>query len=501
MTHFSLIDYVLFGGYLVASVLVGLLFVKEQRTVKDYFLAGKSMGSMIVGLSVIAAMFSGISYLATPAEIYKHGFTFAWGMLSFFIITPFVTLVMLPLFYQSRFFTAYQYLEDRFSRQVRVLASTLFVLRVLLWLAAATYAPAIALQQATGMSLEFTILCTGLLTTFYTTLGGMKAVIWTDMLQLGVLFGGQVMIVFIALGKFPNGASEVYHLALDAGRFDLSFSWDPTVRMTFWTAIIAAPFLNLIQLGTDQVSVQRYLTAKSLKEAKRGLWIKLWLFMPIGALFYVTGLILWAFYQKQPDPITAGHIASVDQILPYFVVHELPRGFAGILIAAIYAASMSTVSAGLNSLSSCTLMDLGKGATSGTVAQEETQLRKAQALTISYGILVTALAFLVGKMGSLVESVNQIIGLVGGPLLGLFLLGMLVPRTNTLGAMTGVLTGFVSLIFLYAAKSNVSFMWYAMFGCIITMVVGYLVSLLMPPPPDSKLDDLVWQRRPTNENR
>lgn len=500
MTYFSTLDYVLFGGYLIASVLVGVLFVKEQRTVKDYFLAGRSIGSVVVGLSVIAAMFSGISYLATPAEIYKNGFAFAWGLFSFFIITPFVTLVMLPLFYQSRFFTAYQYLEDRFAQQVRVLASTLFILRVLFWLAFATYAPALALQQATGLSLEFTILCTGLLTTFYTTLGGMKAVIWTDMLQLAVLFGGQLMIAMVALGKVPGGAEGVYDLALAKGRFDLSFSTDPTARMTFWTVVIAAPFLNLIQLGTDQVSVQRYLTARSLREAKRGLWIKLWLFFPVGALFLITGLILWAFYQYQPDPLAGGLITKADQILPYFVVHELPKGFAGILIAAIYAASMSTVSAGLNSLASCTLMDLGRGAISGTAAQEETQLRKAQGITISYGILVTALAFVIGGMkDSMVESVNQIIGIVGGPVLGLFLLGMLVPRTNTLGAMAGVLTGFVSLGTLYASGSAISFMWYALIGTIITMSVGFLVSLFLPPPPDAKLDGLVWQRRPKTE--
>ncbi|MDZ4286924.1 MAG: sodium/solute symporter [Prosthecobacter sp.] len=500
MTYFSTVDYILFGGYLIASVLVGVLFVKEQRTVKDYFLAGRSIGSVVVGLSVIAAMFSGVSYLATPAEIYKNGFAFAWGLFSFFIITPFVTLVMLPLFYQSRFFTAYQYLEDRFARQVRVLASTLFILRVLFWLAAATYAPALALQQATGMSLEFTILCTGLLTTFYTTLGGMKAVIWTDMLQLAVLFGGQLMIAMVALGKVPGGAEGVYQIALEKGRFDLSFSLDPTARMTFWTVVIAAPFLNLIQLGTDQVAVQRYLTARSLREAKRGLWIKLWLFFPVGSLFLITGLILWAFYQFQPDPLAGGLITKADQILPYFVVHELPKGFAGILIAAIYAASMSTVSAGLNSLSSCTLMDLGRGAISGTAAQEETQLRKARWITISYGILVTALAFVIGGMKqSLVESVNEIIGIVGGPILGLFLLGMLVPRTNTLGAMAGVLTGFLSLGTLYASGSNISFMWYALIGSIITMSVGFLVSLFQPPPADANLDGLVWQRRPKVE--
>lgn len=400
MSHFSTIDYLLFAGYLVASVLVGVLFVKEQRTVKDYFLAGRSIGSIVVGLSVIAAMFSGISYLATPAEIYANGFTFGWGLLSFFVITPFVTVFMLPLYYQSRFYTAYQYLEERFAREVRLLASSLFILRVLLWLAAAIYAPALALQQATGMPLTFTILCTGILTTFYTTLGGMKAVIWTDLLQLGVLFGGQLAIVLVGLNGVSGGAAGVWHMASEAGRFDLSFSWDPTVRMTFWTAIIAAPFLNLVQLGTDQVAVQRYMTARSLADARRGLWIKLWLFVPIGGLFYVTGLVLWAFYHQGQDPLAAGKIAKVDQILPFFVVHELPRGFAGVLIAAIYAASMSTVSAGLNSLASCTLMDLSGGTAAEAESGDERQLRKAQAMTVGYGILVTALAFVIGRTGS-----------------------------------------------------------------------------------------------------
>jgi len=497
MTHFAVLDYVLFAAYLLASVLIGVLFVKEQKTVKDYFLAGRSMGSIVVGLSVIAAMFSGISYLAAPAEIYQNGFAFTWALLAFFIATPFTTMVMLPLFYQSRFFTAYQYLEERFSRPVRTLASSLFILRVLLWLAAATYAPALALQQATGMPLAFTILCTGLLTTFYTTLGGMKAVIWTDLMQLAVLFGGQLMIVVVALGKVPGGAAGVYEMAAEAGRLDLSFSLDPTARMTFWAILIGAPFLHLVQLATDQVSVQRYLTARSLGEAKRGLWIKLWLFFPIGGLFYLTGMILWAFYQHQPDPVAAGHIAKADQILPYFVVHELPKGFPGILIAAIYAASMSTVSAGLNSLASTSLMDLRKPAAGGAT-EDAAQLRRARGLTIGYGLLVTGLAFVIGRMGSLIESVNSIIGLVGGPLLGLFLLGMLVPRANTFGAVTGVLTGFVLLVGLYSVRASwpLSFMWYACYGCVITLAVGTLASLRRQPPAAAQLRGLTWRQPP-----
>ena len=521
MSYFSTVDYILFAGYLIASVLVGVLFVKEQHTVKDYFLAGKSIGSLVVGLSVIAAMFSGISYLATPAEIYANGFTFAWGLLSFFIITPVVTVVMLPLFYQSRFYTAYQYLEERFSRKVRVLASGMFILRILLWLGAATYAPALALWHVTGIPLWVTIVCTGVLTTIYTTLGGMKAVIWTDLLQLGVLFGGQVLIVFVALGKIPGGAAEVFQMASEAKRFDVSFSFDPTVRMTFWTAIIAASFLNMVQLGTDQVSVQRYLTARSLREAKRGLWIKLWLFLPIGIFFYATGLILWAFYQHQPDPLASGAIEKADQILPYFVIHELPRGFPGILIAAIYAASMSTVSAGLNSLASATMMDFGRlTGRAGTAVQDKRHLRTARILTLVFGMLVTGLAFLYDRLGqNLVESVNNVIGLVGGPMVGLFVLAMLIPRANGVGAMAGVITGFFSLLFVFALGDptlngwtlNVgtrllgepwplSFMWYAFGGCVITVSVGWIVSLLTEKPADANLDGLVWQRRPKVED-
>ncbi|HYF34993.1 MAG TPA: sodium/solute symporter [Prosthecobacter sp.] len=520
MSYFSTVDYLLFAGYLIATVLVGVLFVKEQRTVKDYFLAGRSIGSVVMGLSVIAAMFSGISYLAMPGEIYGHGFAFAWGILSFFAITPFVTLVMLPLFYQSRFYTAYQYLEERFDNKVRVLASGLFILRVLLWLGAATYAPALALEQVTNIPLWVTILCTGLVTTVYTTLGGMKAVIWTDLLQLGVLFGGQLLIVIVALGKIPGGIEGVYQMASDAGRFKVETTFDPTARITLWTILLAAPLLNLVQLGTDQVAVQRYMTARSLRESKRGLWLKLWLFFPIGGLFFVTGLTLWAFYQQGPDPLATGMISKADRILPYFVVHELPKGFPGILIAAIYAASMSTVSAGLNSLSSATLIDFGRIKHGGSAAQEERHLRKAQILTVFFGILVTGLAFVIDGMGqTLAESVNNIIGLVGGPMVGLFLLGMLVPRANAAGAITGVTVGFGALVFffllgdpkigtmkipvgtyLFGGPWELSFMWYAMYGCIVTTVVGLVVSLCTAPPPDAKLEGLVWQRRPKPED-
>lgn len=487
MTHFSWLDYTIFGTYLAASVGVGLLSARGQKSLGDYFLAGRGMGSVMVGMSILAALFSGISYLAGPADVYKNGFAFAYAVLAFFIATPFVTLWMLPKFYQSRYFTAYQFLEERFSLSVRLLASGLFIFRVLLWLAAATYAPALALEKVTGLPLWITILATGVLTTLYTALGGMRAVIWTDVMQLIVLFGGQLLIVLVAVGKVPGGLAGIWETALADGRMDLSFNFSLSERVNFWAVLLAAAFLHLVQMATDQVSVQRYLSAGNLKEAQRSLWIKLWFILPVLVLFYGTGLVLYAFYKVHGDPLAAGLIEKEDQILPFFVVTQLPMGLPGLLIAAIYAASMSTISAGLNSLASATIVDFKQRLSADTGRTQSQQVGQAKWTTVIYGVLVIACAFAVAEMpGNLVESVNTVIGLIGGPLLGLFFLGMFTSRTSTSGALIGCLTGFCSVLLLYLYQNGVltpakpailvSFIWFSLIGCLITTLVGLLTS-------------------------
>lgn len=487
MTHFSWLDYAIFGGYLAASVGVGLLSARGSTTLNDYFLAGRGMNSVLVAMSILAALFSGISYLAGPADVYKNGFGFAYVVLAFFIATPFTTLWMLPKFYQSRFYTAYQFLEERFALPVRLLASGLFIFRVSLWLAAATYAPALALEKVTGLPLWVTILGSGVLTTLYTALGGMKAVIWTDVMQLLVLFGGQLLIVMVAIGKIPGGLGGVWDTALADGRLHLSLNFSLSERVNLWAVLFAGAFLHLVQMSTDQVSVQRYLTAGSLKEAQRSLWIKLWFILPVLILFYGTGLVLYAFYKLHGDPLAAGLIAKEDQILPYFVVTQLPAGLPGLLIAAIYAASMSTISAGLNSLASATVVDFKQRLSHEPAGTNAQQVGNARWITVGYGLLVMALAFAVSAMpGNLVESVNTIIGLIGGPLLGLFFLGMFTQRATTRGALLGCLAGFLFLLSLFFYQSGfftpqkpaplVSFLWFSFLGCSMTVAVGLLTS-------------------------
>lgn len=487
---FSPLDYTVFAVYLVASVLVGVLFMREQKTIQHYFLAGRSVGFMLVGISILASLFSGISYLASPSEIYTHGFAFIFVTMSFFIATPIATVIFLPFFYRSRFFTAYQYLEERFSVQVRVLASSLFILRVLLWLALATYAPALAIEHVTGLPLWVTILCTGVLTTIYTTLGGMKGVIWTDVMQFAVLIGGQMVILFIALTKVPGGVGGVIEIGQAHGRFNVDFSFSLTARITFWGAIIGGTFVNLVQMATDQVSVQRYLSAKSLKDAKRSLWLKLALLLPMLLVFYFTGLTLFAFYQTHADPLATGAITKGDQILPYFVVNELPMGLPGLLVAAIFAASMSTISSGINSLTSATLVDFFQRLRKSSQAMPEAaQLKLARYLTVGYGAVVIVLAFQVPRLGTLLEASNKVVGLVGGPLLGLFLLGMLFKRANAPGAVIGWLAG-MGVLTPICFFTNVSFLWYAVIGVIATVLAGWTASWLFPPPEPRQLRDL-----------
>lgn len=494
MAHFTWIDITVFIVYLLGTVTIGTAFFREKESLSEYFLASRSMGKIVISMTILAALFSGISFLASPAEGYANGMAFFLVNLGFFIATPITIVVFLPFFYQSRFFTAYQYLEERFSVQVRTLASASFIVRVLLWLALATYAPALALEQATGLPLWFTILCTGILTTFYTTLGGMKAVIWTDVMQLTVLFGGQIIIALTAMARVPGGFDHVAKLAVEGGRMNISLSLDPTVRITLWGLLIGSAFMHLVQMATDQVSVQRYLTAKSLKEAQRGLWLKLALVLPVTAVFYGTGVILYAFYQVHGDPLVSGKITRADQILPYFVVNELPAGFPGLFIAAIYAASMSTISAGLNSLTSATLIDFYQRLWRKPDLAEDWQLRLARRLTLGYGVLVIALAFLVPHLGTLLEASNSVIGLVGGPLLGLFFLGMLVRRSNARGAIVGWIAG-VAVLVPVCFATKISFLWYAMIGCLTTMAIGYVVSLFDSAPSPAQLDGLTWSER------
>ena len=490
MGSFGPLDYTVFIAYLAGSVALGLWFVREQRTVKDYFLAGQTMNWFVVAISVIAALFSGISYLGAPTEVFNHDMTYAVTLLSFFVATPVIIFVFLPFFYRLKLYSAYEYLEKRFDVQVRTWSSAMFIIRVIFYLALAIYAPALAVASVTGLPLWFSILAIGLLTTAYTTVGGMKAVIWTDVMQFFVLFGGQIAIAWVAMSRIPGGWSGTFDIAYGAGKLNFAnFSWDLTVRVTFWGALIGGLFSNLVQMGTDQISVQRYLTAKSLPEATKSLWFKLIITVPVVVVFYLMGAILYAFYQVHPGRLPV--LEQADRILPYFVVNEMPAGIPGMLIAAIFAATMSTVSAGINALSTASIVDFYRRHMHDEPDSDHL-LHISKWLTCCYGVLATVAAFLMPLLGTLVEATNKIMGMLGGPLLGVFLLGMLTKRTNSVGALMGAFFGSLALAYV-VFSTEVSFLWYAAIGCAATMILGYVFSLVTGPVLREKIEGLVYR--------
>jgi sodium-coupled monocarboxylate transporter 8/12 len=498
------VDVVVFSAYILILFGIGCWFTWQQKDLKTYLLADQNIHWVIVAISVMAALFSGISYLGAPAESFFHNLSYLWVIISFFIATPIATLLFLPFFRGLNVITAYEYLERRFDRRLRRLASALFLGRVTLYVATAIYAPALAISAITNLSLTQSILITGVTATIYTSLGGMKAVIWTDAIQFLVLCGGIVLILTFIAWDLPGGLARGWTLAAEDGRIQFwNFDPNPSARVTVWAGLLGGTAGNLVQLVTDQIAVQRYLTAKSLREAQRALWLKLWVTLPVVSLFYLTGTMLYGYYKAHPDRAPAFSNAALvsnlhqpaeseltkpltnDQLLPYFVVNQLPTPIPGMLIAALYGATMAVVSAGINSLATAALMDF-RGQLPNTIMSDRSKVGLARRLTFGFGILATALAFVIGALGTLIQISIMIIGIFGGPLLGVFLLGALVPRANATGALAGLAAGIITAIVVAFPRpffhTDISFLWIGFASSLIAFGVGWLASFFSAPP-------------------
>jgi sodium-coupled monocarboxylate transporter 8/12 len=501
--HLSPLDLGVFAAYMLLLIGVGLYFTRQQKGLKSYLLADQNIHWIIVAISVLAALFSGISYLGAPAEAFFYDLTYLWVVASFFIATPITTLVFLPFFRHLNLYTAYEYLERRFDVRLRWIASGLFVTRVCCYLGLAISAPALAIVEITGWDFWVCVLLTGLAATFYTTLGGMKAVIWTDSLQFLVLCGGIVFILGYAIARVPGGLSAAWELAAADGKTRVvHWELNPTIRMTIWGALLGGACNNLVQMVTDQISVQRYLTAPSLKDSQRALWFKLWVTLPLVGFFYLTGTILYGYYRALPEQTPAFRNAEQvpcltqprgesgpglrnDRILPYFVVHELPSPLPGLLIAAVFGATMAVVSAGINALATAAVIDFSR-ALPGRGGSERQRFQAARVLTIIFGLLATVIALEIGRLGTLVEATITIMGLFGGPLLGVFFLGVLSRRANGSGALFGATAGAVAGTLVAFSQTllpvPISFIWIAFAATVVTFVCGLLASLIFPAP-------------------
>ncbi|KAL8583175.1 hypothetical protein ACOMHN_046559 [Nucella lapillus] len=433
-------DYVVFGAVLAISAAIGLFaaFKHRKATAEQLLTGNRKLPILPVAMSLTASFLSAVTVLGLPLEVYVNNTEYWLTGLGLIVGALINAFVFMPVIYRLRLTSAYQYLEFRFSRTVRILGSLTFVLLMMMYMAIVMYAPALALSQVTGLSLEISILTTGLICTLYTALGGIKAVVWTDTFQTLVIMAG--FLTMIVRGTITVGGwGVVMDRAFEGKRFtwDLDLNPDPFVRHTFWTLVIGSSVLSLSVYAANQAMLQRYISVSSINRARWAILCHIPMSQLFLALGIVTGMVIYAFYYGC-DPLTRRLVSKPDQLVPYFVMDlmgHLP-GLPGLFVACVYSAALSTVSSGVNSLAAVMLEDFFRPCLKKTGKESE---RLKSIITIVsalvFGLVTIGLAYLAGELGQTILQVAlSIYGMVGGPLLGLMLLGMLCPCINSWGA-------------------------------------------------------------------
>src|SRR5215467_9234004 len=506
-SSFHLLDLVILVVYLSALTLVGVYFSRRQRSLDDFFLAHQSMTWLPVGLSLMAALDSAIDYLMQPSSTIRYGLVLLTGTTSWLLLYPWVARVTLPFYRRLNYFTAYEYLEARFDVRVRTLAAGIFIVWRLGWMATAIYVPCLAISAATGGTIPLApmILVLGAVVTLYTALGGVQAVIWNDVMQFCVRFGGLTAVVWIAVSAVPGHLGEIWHVAQASGKTNLiapiatsadgpvaalvAFFQQPINIIAIMCALMVGRMATYVG---DQIMVQRLQTTKSLQDARRAFVVNaagdaIWMF----ALSFV-GLALFAFFQSRPLPADF----ATDKILPYFMSLTFPAGVVGLVIASIMAASLSSVDSAINSCTSVLVIDIYNRLIRGreterSAANDAHEVFVSRLATGGFGILGTILAMNVSKIGSLLEIANKLINAFSGPLFGIYILAMFSRRATATAALVAGIVG--SLTSYYVAYlSRIGFMWPSTLGFAATLVVGWLWSVVVPGRPTEDAQRLTW---------
>ncbi|PVD21445.1 hypothetical protein C0Q70_19618 [Pomacea canaliculata] len=449
--RFHWADYLIFIAVIVISGIIGLYAaIKHRRATAQELLTGNRKLPLIpVTLSLAASFMSAIFILGTPSEAYLNSTEYWLVGLGYIPAQLLTCLLFMPVFYSLELTSAYQYLELRFNRVVRVMGSLTFTIEMILYMAVATYAPALALSQVTHLSMEISILASGLVCTLYTAFGGIKAVVWTDAFQTLIILAGLLAVIIRGV-DITGGWSVVMEKAKRGGRFTwkLDLDPDPFQRHTFWTLVVGGCCTALTLYAGNQALLQRYLSVRSLTRARMTILLHLPITEIFLAMTMIVGLVMYAYYEGC-DPLKHGDISKPDQMLPLFVMETLSvaPGLPGLFVACVYSAALSTVSSGVNSLAAVTLEDFLK-----PVLEKKFQGRPPQRLlsiiTVSsallYGLVTIGLAYLAGVVGSTILQVAMsIFGMVGGPLLALLMVGLFCPCVNSWGAGVGLVCSLV----------------------------------------------------------
>ncbi|KAJ9575563.1 hypothetical protein L9F63_007571, partial [Diploptera punctata] len=531
---FGWLDFVFFIIMIALSTLIGVYFGfcgKKEDTPKEYLHGGKTMSTLPVAVSLVSSSISGITLMGVPTEIYRYGTVYWLVVIPTVISGIIINYFYLPVFYDLQLTSTYEYFQLRYNKKVRVMGSVLYTIYLLLLIPIVVYVPALVFSQVSGINLHFITVGTSVLCTFYTMIGGLKAVVWTDFLQGAVMVAANTVVIIIGLIQ-AGGFGNVWRINEEGGRiqfFDMNPS--PFARLTFWTVTIGFTFPCVNGLGVNQGMVQKYMSLPTLKQARRSLAYCIVGIVLIKFITCITGLLIYAAYHKC-DPIDTKVIKRPDQLATYYVMDiagHIP-GLPGLFVAGIFSAALSSMSSMLNSLGATLFEDFVRPCIKKSVT-DETINKIIKCVVVAIGAVCLFLVFIVDKFGSVLQLSTSLGGVTAGPILGLFTYGMFYPRGNTKGALAGSITsllyvGWIAFgaqtsiangsfkqpylpISIEGCKSNVtvpppiiqdvpvdepfilyqvSFMYYTLIGLAIMLVVGIIVSCFTESPELDKIN-------------
>jgi solute:Na+ symporter, SSS family len=482
MQNLDLVDLAVVAFYGLIVVGLGVWAGRRQSSVESYFLAGRNLPWPLVGASILATAFSAASLLGAPGEAFSHGMLWLQLQVGDLLAIGVVIALFVPALRGRRLTTAYEFLEERFDHRLRLAASILFQGQVLLRTGILVYGPALALATLVGMELRWAIVLVGVVAMFYTVLGGITAVVWTDALQLVVIVVGLLLCILRISQGVEGGLAQAWSTAAEAGRLrvvDPSQSWH-SVRSVAG-AVLGYGLLSLSVAGTNQQPVQRYLTCRSVRDAQLAAFTGWSVGFLVTGLTLTLGVLLFAFYRQSGAALPTD--LAPDAVFPHFIAHELPPGVVGLLVAAIFAAAMSSLDSALNSLATASVHDI-VGRYRPRALEPQAQLRLARALTLGWGVLAIGAALYVAGQGTLLALAVRYMGYFAGPMLGLFLLALLAPRVSSSAALAGVTLAFTAVLGweLAARQGWVTGLgiWACAGGTLLTMAIALALSWIRP---------------------
>lgn len=497
------IDWVIIGMYLLGMILLSVYLSRGQKNQKDYYLGGNSFGAFPTAMSIMASQCSTNSILGAPAFV---AFAVGGGMvwLQYELAVPiamvFLMIFVLPVFKQRGVISIYQYLGDRFGTSTRIALSVLFQLLRAFATGVIIYGVSHVIAFCTGIGFFWSVIVLGIITIVYDTIGGMKAVILSDVIQMIILYASILFVIFISIDLLGGVASMIDKMsperlqAVDFNNFGINGN-----DFAFWPMFFGGIFLYIAYYGFDQTQVQRQLSTKDTPATLNSLYLNGLLRFPLVLTYLFLGVCLGAyavtnpeFYASLPENENGGKI--IDLALPVFVESQFAPGFVGLFFVGLFSAAMSSLDSTINSLSATTMQDIIKDGLKLEVT-EKMELWISKGLTVFWGTTCMIFAFYVGGISdSIIVSINKISSLANGPILGVFLLGLFTMRTSNLGALLGLMAGFAFNLVLWVYFPNISWLWWNLTGFLVTFATGVLVSAITGATANESIKSLTYNK-------